>query len=142
MTRKRRRSANRPGQSLVEFALTLPLVLLILMGIIQFGRAWMAQQVLTDAGREAVRRAAVADPTVTIDTVQLVVKKALARASLDSSAVQIIMSGTAIGTAGVRGDAIGVQLALPFSLGWLTPFMQFSMGQGVTLRTFAEMRHE
>lgn len=140
--KRARRKSNRPGQSLVEFALTLPFLLLILMGIIQFGRAWMAQQVLTDAAREGARRAAVADPTVTIDTVHKVVKLALARAALDSSAVQIIMSGTAIGTAGTRGDAIGVHLALPYSLGWLTPFMQFSMGQGVTLRTYAEFRHE
>jgi hypothetical protein len=103
----------------------------------------MAQQVLTDAAREAVRRAAVADPTVTIDTVHLVVKTALARASLDSSVVQIIMSGTAIGTAGVRGDPIGVRLDLPYVMGWLQPFMQWTSGQAsITLRTFARMRHE
>jgi len=46
------------GQSLVEFALLLPIFLLILVGIAEFGRAWMTKNILTGAAREAARAAA------------------------------------------------------------------------------------
>jgi Flp pilus assembly protein TadG len=51
------------GQSLVEFALVVPLLLLLLIGIAEFGRAWMTKNILTGAAREAVRMAAVSPPT-------------------------------------------------------------------------------
>ena len=47
------------GQSLVEFALVLPMFLLLLIGVTEFGRAWMTRNILTGASREAVRIAAV-----------------------------------------------------------------------------------
>jgi Flp pilus assembly protein TadG len=47
------------GQGLVEFALVLPIFLLLLFGMVEFGRAWMTKNILTGAAREAVRRAAV-----------------------------------------------------------------------------------
>ena len=46
---------NEKGQSLVEFAIVVPLLLLLVIGIAEFGRAWMARNVLTGAAREAVR---------------------------------------------------------------------------------------
>ena len=47
------------GQSLVEFALLLPIFLLILVGIAEFGRGWMTKNILTGAAREGARVAAV-----------------------------------------------------------------------------------
>ncbi|HQT96511.1 MAG TPA: pilus assembly protein, partial [Thermodesulfobacteriota bacterium] len=47
------------GQSLVEFALVLPVFLLLLIGVAEFGRAWMTRNILTGASREAARIAAV-----------------------------------------------------------------------------------
>jgi Flp pilus assembly protein TadG len=46
------------GAAAVEFALCLPLLLLIVFGIIDFGRALNAQITLTQAAREGVRLAA------------------------------------------------------------------------------------
>jgi Flp pilus assembly protein TadG len=43
------------GQGLVEFALVVPLFLVLLFGMIEFGRAWMTKNILTGAAREAVR---------------------------------------------------------------------------------------
>ncbi|HAF49233.1 MAG TPA: pilus assembly protein TadE [Anaerolineaceae bacterium] len=40
------------GQSLVEFALVLPLLLLLILGALDFGRLFHAQIVLTNAARE------------------------------------------------------------------------------------------
>ena len=50
------------GQNLVEFALVVPLLLLLVIGIAELGRAWMAKNILTGAAREGVRVLAVPDP--------------------------------------------------------------------------------
>jgi hypothetical protein len=47
------------GQNLVEFALLLPILLLILMGIMQFGLIFNAYVTLNNAVREGARRASV-----------------------------------------------------------------------------------
>lgn len=47
------------GQGLVEFAFVLPVFLLLLFAMVEFGRAWMTKNILTGAAREAVRVAAV-----------------------------------------------------------------------------------
>lgn len=52
------------GQSVVEFALVLPLLLLILFGITEFGRAWMTVNILTSSAREGARLAIVTAPDV------------------------------------------------------------------------------
>ena len=43
------------GQALVELALILPILLMLLLGIFEFGRAWNTKQVITDAAREGAR---------------------------------------------------------------------------------------
>jgi Flp pilus assembly protein TadG len=52
---------DKKGQNLVEFALVVPLLLLLVIGIAEFGRAWMTKNILTGAAREAARIAAVPD---------------------------------------------------------------------------------
>jgi Flp pilus assembly protein TadG len=60
-----RRSSRRPrGQSLVEFALVLPIFLLVMMGIIDFGRAIFSYNSLSNATRDGAR-VAIVDQTVT-----------------------------------------------------------------------------
>ncbi len=51
------------GQSLVEFALILPMMLVVMFMITEFGRALFQYNVLTTATREAVRQAAVSSST-------------------------------------------------------------------------------
>ncbi len=48
------------GQALVEFALVLPLFLLLLLGIVQFGSVFRDYIALTDATRVGARQASVA----------------------------------------------------------------------------------
>jgi Flp pilus assembly protein TadG len=48
----------RSGQNLVEFAIIVVLLLSLVLGIIEFGRAWMTFQVITNASREGARLAA------------------------------------------------------------------------------------
>jgi Flp pilus assembly protein TadG len=58
------RNARDRGSVAVEFALVLPLLLLIVFGIIDFGRALNAQITLTEAAREGARLAALGQPNV------------------------------------------------------------------------------
>lgn len=50
---------NEKGQSLVEYAMVLPLLLLLIFGIIDFGRYFHAYLTVDHAGREAARAASV-----------------------------------------------------------------------------------
>lgn len=50
------------GAAAVEFALVLPILLLLVFGIVQYGFYFWAMQGGTSAAREAARRAAVGDP--------------------------------------------------------------------------------
>lgn len=52
------------GAAAVEFALIFPLLLLLLLGIIDFGRALNAQITLTQAAREGARLEALDQPDV------------------------------------------------------------------------------
>ncbi|BCV23450.1 TadE/TadG family type IV pilus assembly protein [Gelria sp. Kuro-4] len=47
------------GQSLVELALTLPVIILVLFGILEFGRISYSYIVITHAAREGARAGAV-----------------------------------------------------------------------------------
>ena len=49
------RRSDRKGQSLVEFALVLPLILLLIMGVVDLGRGIFAYNEVADAAREGGR---------------------------------------------------------------------------------------
>jgi len=52
------------GAAAVEFAILLPLLVMLVLGIIEFGRAYNAQITLTNAARDGVRVMAIGgDPT-------------------------------------------------------------------------------
>ncbi len=63
-----RRADAQRGASMVEFALILPLLILLVFGIIEFSRAYDAKVTLTHAAREGVRVLAITkDPVAAID---------------------------------------------------------------------------
>lgn len=55
MTKKEKIFRGEKGQSLVEFALLLPVLMLILLGIVEFGFMLNAKIVITSAAREGAR---------------------------------------------------------------------------------------
>lgn len=63
--------------ALVEFAIVLPVLLLLVFGIIDFGRALNTQNNLSAAVREGARRAAVQFPTIDNQLISDSVKKYL-----------------------------------------------------------------
>jgi Flp pilus assembly protein TadG len=63
ITKKRAAFRDQQGQTLVEFALVLPLIAVLLFGVIQFGITFNNYVTLTDAVRAGARKAAVSRQT-------------------------------------------------------------------------------
>ena len=58
-----KRMRNEKGAALIEAAVTVPIILLISVGIFEFGRAYQTQQVLVNAAREGARLAVIEGST-------------------------------------------------------------------------------
>ena len=59
MLRRWKRMKEEDGQGIVEFAIAIPLVLFVLLGILEFGWLFNAKITLTSAAREGARAAVV-----------------------------------------------------------------------------------
>lgn len=103
------RAGSERGVAAVEFALVLPLLLLILFGIIDFGRALNAQITITQAAREGARLEAVGQPNVVSRT---------QAAATGISPVAVTITGTCPPGAGPGVNAT-VQVSYAFS--FVTP---------------------
>lgn len=129
------------GQSLVEFAIVLPILLAIVIGIFEFGRSWNVYQVITNAAREGARLAVV--PSSSESAVRANVEDALARAALDPALGTISVSGMSAGT----GTPVTVQIDYPYEFAFLGPIVDL-LGDGggipgsITLSTTFVMRNE
>jgi len=77
------------GQSMVEFAVLLPLLLAVLFGIAEFGRAIMTKNVLNTACREGARLASVSPQSDSL-AVQARVMEVLQAANIKSADIQEI----------------------------------------------------
>lgn len=75
------------AQALVEFALVIPLLIVIIFGIIEFGRLWMTMNTLTGAAREGVRVAAVTAPDPAL--VQNAAQNVLSAANISGATVSV-----------------------------------------------------
>jgi len=75
------------GQSLVEFALLVPVFVIMLFGIMEFARLWETMNVLTSAAREGARVAAVTAPSVSQAT--NAVERLLGAANISGAAVTV-----------------------------------------------------
>ncbi|MGE5827804.1 MAG: TadE/TadG family type IV pilus assembly protein [Micromonosporaceae bacterium] len=58
-TGRRGRTGNDSGAAALEFALVLPVLLIVVFGLIDFGRMLNAQLIASDAAREGARAAAI-----------------------------------------------------------------------------------
>jgi Flp pilus assembly protein TadG len=122
------------GQALVEFALILPVVLLMMVGILEFSRAWNLHQALTDATREGARRAAVADIKMdNQDSVKAAVWRGISQAGYDPAAAGASYSVTITGNWKTTGDNINVDVRFPYRF-WVLPFRDIMMRSTFTMR--------
>jgi hypothetical protein len=78
------------GQSVMELALILPLLLLLVIGISEFGRAWMTLSILTGAVREGARVASVTPEVLSNQEVVIqIVEDLLGDANLEASYILV-----------------------------------------------------
>jgi len=141
------RTTSERGQALLEVALTLPLLLLVAVGIFEFGRAYQTWQILTNAAREGARIAVL--PGTDDDAVEERVHDYLeaglipdpddADVTIDRDTTVAIGAGTA--------SASRVDVAYPFTFIVLQPVAQLvvggsTVGVPLTMTTSATMRNE
>lgn len=130
---------DRSGQALVEFALVVPILLTLIIGVVELSRAWSAHQVITNTAREALRAAVVDNPTFTQEEMRARIRQQLELAALDPSRAEISFVGWRSG----RGNPARIDLKYRFDFDILGPLMEWASGQGsVTLHTGFIMRNE
>ncbi len=131
---------NRRGAAVVEFAVVAPLFILLVFGMIEYGRMIMVQQVLTNASREAARKAVLdgADATtIKSDTVNYLTGGGVTGVT----ASQITINPTNPATA-AAGAPVTVTISIPFSSQSWLPSTMFPTAKAQTLSATAVMRRE
>jgi Flp pilus assembly protein TadG len=102
------RQARDRGAAAVEFALLFPLLMLIVFGIIDFGRALNAQITLTQAAREGVRLDALGEPDVSAET---------QAAATGLSPVTVTVTACPLGA----GPTVNAVVNVSYSFNFVTP---------------------
>ncbi len=142
-----RRARQQGGQALLEAALTLPIMLLIAVGIFEFGRAYQTWEVLTNAAREGARISVL--PGSNVDTVTTVVRNYMQGGRLGKYATaQVVVNRAASITIGATAvPASQVTINYPFEFMVLKPVASLikpgtTTGDPLTMQATALMRNE
>lgn len=102
---------------MIEFAFVLPIFAAALLGIFEFGRAFMVYQVLVNSSRVAVRKAVIADAKAS--DVEAAAKEQVRISGLPESNFTVtfkVNDTTATSLDNVsRGDSVSVRITVPFS---------------------------
>ena len=131
------------GSVFLETAVVLPIVLMICVGVYEFGRAYQTWQVLTNAAREGARVAAVRG-TTDLD-VENAVRTFMAAERLGNAGSAPIAVNRKVGL-GVN-TASEVTIEYPFSFSLLDPAVRLvrpasTTGVPLTMSAVAIMRNE
>ena len=119
------------GQALVEFALLLPVILLLVVGMLEFARAWNLHQVMTDAAREGARVLVLNDEASDWDRARAAMWDRLAQFGYDPSYAN--MSYDPVGNYKDTDEPITVTLSLPYKFAMIGP-LSFTMRTSFTMR--------
>jgi Flp pilus assembly protein TadG len=126
------------GSATVEMALVLPLLLLLMFGIAEFGIALYRQEVLTNASREGARAGIVlSTPPVTTAQIQSVVTNYLTNAGWNAALATV----TATGAGGAFGSNVTVTVTFDTTFSILSGLVP-GLPATKTLRAQTIMRHE
>jgi Flp pilus assembly protein TadG len=110
------RSCDDRGAVAVEFALVLIPLLLVVYGIIDFGRAYNAQETLTQAARVGARLAALGKDQATVQT---------AVANAASSSITVSPSDVSV-SGNCSGTDQSETVTVPYKFAYLTPLFPSS----------------
>jgi Flp pilus assembly protein TadG len=134
---RQRGRARRRGAVVVEFAFIAPILLAVVLGTLEIGRAIMVSEMLNTAARAGARAGTVLGATNS--SVNTAISRCLT--SISNSTTTIKVNGqTADVSSAIRGDAISVEVSVPYSsVSWL-PHNSY-LGSS-TLTAAAAMDHE
>jgi Flp pilus assembly protein TadG len=110
----RKRLAGERGQAMTEFAIVLPVFLVLIFGIIQFGIVWKNYVTLTDAARAGARRGTVSRHT---DPVAAACNQV--RASASDLKGDLQCSASVTGPLDRPGGDVRVVASFPYSINLL-----------------------
>jgi len=124
------------GASAVEFALLLPVLMMILFGITEFGLALYRQSILTNASREGARLGIVQSiPAISNGQINAAIDTYLTAAGIPPGNVtRTIVAG------GITGTPVQVTLTLPYTYAVLPGLTGITPTINLTAQTV--MRHE
>jgi Flp pilus assembly protein TadG len=140
-----KRMRSEKGAALIEAAVTVPIILLISVGIFEFGRAYQTQQVLVNAAREGARLAVIDGSTDA--QVRERVNNYLSGGGLTTlTDANISITRTTALTATATGST--VEISYPFSFIVLNPVVRLiapadaKTGAPITMKAATMMRNE
>jgi Flp pilus assembly protein TadG len=148
-----RPQGRRDGQALVEFALVLPLLLLLVFGLIDFARAWSANHAIADATREGARMLVVNEGSQFADAEELILQRlAAARLNVSADRLQVwfrvgddgewVTSDSGADPAG-HGVPQGVRVAYAYAFWMVGPLIGLATGdRTISLVSTITMRGE
>ena len=129
------RWSKRRGVATVEFALTVPILFLVVFGLIEIGRGLMVDQLLSNAARDGARSAILGGATVS--DVETAVNSYLAGSYVSGAVVTVTPDPL---TLAQGGDPVTVAVSVPYSaISWI-PTPKYL--QGITLESAVTMRRE
>lgn len=145
LKRLRRRGSSDSGAELIELALVLPILLVVVAGIIDFGFLFQRWEAVTNAAREGARLASL--PHYTDADVQERVKQYLDSSGLNraSSVVPAPTRSTLTLPSGATVDVITVEVSYPAEFSSLGPIIQLVRGSSrssIMLKGTSVMRRE
>jgi Flp pilus assembly protein TadG len=106
------------GQAVVEFVVILPVLLLVLMAIYQFGQVFVNYMDVTSAAREGARKAATsrtAGSCATVDALAIASAKA-AGSDLNPATLGVTVGRTCTSNAYAQGSDVVVTATYPYSI--------------------------
>ena len=140
-----KRMRGEKGAALLEAAITVPIILLIAVGIFEFGRAYQTWQVLTNAAREGARMAVISGTTDADITTR--VRNYMQAGQLPNSATATVTIQRSVALTGTD-TASSIQIDYPFQFMVLNPVVRLvapgdtRTGAPITMRSSALMRNE
>jgi Flp pilus assembly protein TadG len=109
MVRKRRKIKRR-GLSTVEFALVLPLLLLLTLGAFRYGHLFLKAQQITNAARHGARTAC--RPDATVAGVTAAIDGLMTTADMGASGYSVTLTPADVATPGM-GESVTVRITVP-----------------------------
>lgn len=145
--KKNTNATKRRGAVIVEAAVVLPILLILVLGIIEFGRGMMVVQLLTNGAREGARRGILdgSSNTIVKDHVKTTLSNSIGCNPTDVTVAVTLTPDPANSTTGNEvadaepGDLVNIEVSVEYDK---VGYIMGGFLSGKTLKARNTMRHE